>query len=274
MSDFIAHSVVSGIPDAPAILLLNSMGTTTAMWRPHLALLERHFRVISMDTRGHGDSGTPEGPYSFADLVADATSVLDRHGVKTARVMGCSIGGMTAIGLGLAAPSRVARIICVAARADAPAPFKKTWDDRKTLIEAKGLDALWDDLVNLWLTPEFQAAAPDVVAEMKAAFQQTDPAGYNHLGAALKQLNYLKDLPNLRMPCLFVAGSADTAAPPHVMQDMAARIPNSRFVVIPNARHIVNVNAPAAFSNAISAFLGIDAPGMLDARGRADRGTA
>jgi len=56
-------------------------------------------------------------PYSFDDLVSDAFSVMDRHGLDTATVMGCSLGSMTALGMGLSQPERIERIICSAARA-------------------------------------------------------------------------------------------------------------------------------------------------------------
>ena len=158
MSDYIPHSEVSGRPDLPVILLLNSMGTSTAMWEPQLPMLERHFRVIRMDTRGHGQSGTPEGDYTFDQLVQDALGTLDRHNVTAASVMGCSLGSMTALGMGLTAPERIDRIVCSAARADAPPPFRQSWDDRAAVIAEKGVAGLWEGSLGAWLTPEFREA--------------------------------------------------------------------------------------------------------------------
>ena len=257
MSAYTPHSIVSGTKDVPVILLLNSMGTTTAMWDPQLAMLEEHFRVIRMDTRGHGQSGTPDGNYTFDDLVADALATLDRHNAETASVMGCSLGSMTALGLGLTAPGRIHRIVCSAARADAPEPFRQSWDDRAAVIAEKGVAGLWEGSLGNWLTPAFREANPDVVAAMKTEFMKTTDDGYVRCGAALKGLDYLKDLPNLSVPTLFIAGAEDKGAPPAVMKHMADVTPGSLFSVIPDAGHIVNVNAPDAFSVAIMEFLGI-----------------
>ena len=257
MTIYSPHSVVSGARDLPALLLLNSLGTTTHMWAPQLARLEQHFQVIRMDTRGHGDSETPPGPYSFDDLVDDALATLDRHDVEKTSVMGCSLGSMTALGMGLTAPDRIDRIVCTAARADAPEPFRHSWDDRMAIIEAKGVAGLWEGSLGNWLTPAFKDANPDQVAVMKAEFLKTTPDGYKGCAAALKTLDYLRHLPQLQVPVLFVAGSEDKGAPPPVMEAMADAARDGRYVMIPDAGHIINVNAPDAFIHAISGFLGM-----------------
>ena len=255
MSAYTPHSLVSGAKDAPVLLLLNSLGTTTNMWNPQLEWLESHFRVIRMDTRGHGDSETPTGPYHFDNLISDAFDVLDAHGAKSASVMGCSLGSMTALGMGLRMSERVDRIVCTAARADAPPPFRQSWDDRMAVIAEKGVAGLWEGSLGNWLTPAFREAQPETTAAMKADFLKTTAAGYGGCAAALKGLDYLQHLPNLTTPTLYVAGSEDKGAPPAVMQAMSQATPGSRFAVIPDAGHIINVNAPRAFSLAVADFL-------------------
>lgn len=257
MTGYTPHSIVSGASDAPALLLLNSLGTTTNMWAPQLPLLEKHYRVIRMDTRGHGDSATPDGPYSFDDLISDAFGTLDRYGAETASVMGCSLGSMTALGMGLAQPERITKIVCTAARADAPEPFRQSWDDRAAVIDAKGIAGLWEGSLGNWLTPAFKDANPEQVASLNTDFLKTTADGYKGCAAALKTLDYLKDLPNLKVPVLFVSGSEDKGAAPAVMEAMAEATPGSQYKMIPDAGHIINVNAPYMFSVAIAEFLGL-----------------
>lgn len=257
MNNYTPYSQASGPKGAPAILLLNSLGTTTEMWAPQLSLLERYFQVIRMDTRGHGKSATPEGPYTFDMLVSDALGTLDRYGAKTASVMGCSLGSMTALGMGLRAPDRINQIICSAARADAPLPFQQSWDDRMGVIHTKGVAALWEGSLGNWLTPAFRDAHPSTVASMKAEFLKTTPGGYIGCAHALKGLDYLKDLPGLNVPTLFIAGSEDKGAPPNVMKAMCDTAKDASFVTIPDAGHIINVNTPNAFSLAVMDALGM-----------------
>lgn len=255
MSDYIPFSEVSGDEAAPVLLLLNSLGTSTQMWDPQLPTLEKHFRVIRQDSRGHGQSGTPVGPYSFDDMVADALGTLDRHGAKTATVMGCSMGSMTALGMGLHAPDRIDRIVCAAARADGPPAFVQSWDDRMAVIDKNGVEGLWEGSLGNWLTPAFRDASPEMVRVMNAEFLKTTADGYRGCAAALKGLDYLKDLPNLNVPTLFVSGSEDKGAPPAVMEAMSAAARHGTYVMVPEAGHIVNVNAPDAFLDAVLPFL-------------------
>jgi 3-oxoadipate enol-lactonase len=257
MSDYEPFTQISGNTEGPAILLLNSLGTTTDMWSPQRAMLESFYRVVQIDTRGHGQSATPPAPYSFDDLVADAFGVLDRNGIETASVMGCSLGSMTALGMGLKAPERIERIVCTAARADSPPPFRQSWFDRVAIMEEKGIEGLWEGSLGNWLTPAFKEANPDVVAKMKAEFLKTTAEGYRGCAMALKDLDYLKDLADLDVPVLFVAGSEDKGAAPDTMRQMAETAKNGEFVMVSDAGHIVNVNNPEGFSLAILGFLGM-----------------
>src|SRR3546814_15084830 len=80
------------------------------MWDQVVPLLCDSFRVLRMDTRGHGASDAPEGDYTIAELAADALCVLDVAGARTASVCGLSLGGMTALQLALAAPERISAV--------------------------------------------------------------------------------------------------------------------------------------------------------------------
>ena len=68
---------ISGNPDAPVVAMSHSLGSSGIMWKTQLPLLEPHYRVIRIDTRGHGGSSAPEGEYSMDELVADTIGLLD-----------------------------------------------------------------------------------------------------------------------------------------------------------------------------------------------------
>jgi len=253
----VLETEVSGLTEGPWIVLSNSLGATRDMWRPQLAMLERCFRVLRYDTRGHGGSSAPPCPYAFSDLVADAVAVMDAHAVAQADFMGLSLGGMTALGLGLAHPQRVSAVICCAARADAPPPFVQSWTDRLAVIDREGVAGIWAGTLERWLTAETRSADPTLVRELEAAFRRTSADGYRGCAEALKRLDYLKDLPNLSVPALFVSGARDLAAAPAAMKEMAEAAPQGRYVEIPDAAHILNCDNPPAFNHAIADFLKI-----------------
>jgi len=246
---------IAGVEGTPAILMSNSLGATRAMWDRQAAMLAETHRVIRYDTRGHGQSDTPPGPYSFDDLVDDALAVLDHYRVARATYIGLSLGGMTGLGLALRAPDRVKRMLVAAARADNPPPFVQSWDDRVAVITDGGVGAIWDGTLERWLTPDFTAADPDAVAKLKDGFIQTTTQGYAGCAAALKELNYLPDLGGIACPVLYIAGEQDMGAPPAAMEAMAAATPGSSYHCIDGAAHIVNVNAAERFDALLTDFV-------------------
>ncbi|MFK7877950.1 MAG: alpha/beta fold hydrolase [Paracoccaceae bacterium] len=248
---------VSGRSDGPTLLLSNSLGAGLDMWAPQRAALEPHYRVIGYDTRGHGQSSTPTGPYSFADLTGDAIAVLDHFDVETADFMGLSLGGMTGLGLGLDHADRFGKIVCACARADAPPPFATSWDDRIAAIEAGGMSAIWAGTLERWLTADALAADSALVEQLAADFKQTTVAGYTGCARALQSLDYKRRLSALTIPTLFISGAEDLGAASVEMQDMAAKTPNAQYVDIPNCAHIANLNQPDAFNAALKNFLEI-----------------
>lgn len=241
--------------DAPVILLSNALGTGLGLWNEVVDWLGESHGVIRYDTRGHGESDTPEGPYSFDDLVDDALAVMDHYGAERADYLGLSLGGMTGLGLGLRAPERLRRMVVCAARADAPQPFVQSWHDRIAAIRLGGMEAVWPGALERWLTPDFIAANPDRVAELRADFLVTTVDGYAGCAAALKGLDYLRHLSGLAVPTLYVSGAEDLGAPPPAMEIMAAKTPEAGYVCLTGAAHMLNINAPDAFTDAVARFL-------------------
>jgi 3-oxoadipate enol-lactonase len=259
MTHISLHSTVTGRRNAPVLLLLNSLGATNAMWDPQIELLEAHYRVIRCDTRGHGNSPTPPAPYSFDDIVTDVLAVLDEHKVETATVMGLSLGGMTALGLGLAVPDRITQVICCAARADAPPPFIQNWHNRLAILDEKGIEGVWEATVGMWLREETRAAQPKTEAALRESFLQTTQEGYRGCAHALIGLDYLRQLGEMTVPTLFVSGAEDMAAPPETMRAMANACPGSTYAEVENAKHIINADNPEGFTLAILSFLDLNA---------------
>jgi len=252
---FSLNAHVSGRADGPVILLSNSLGTGLGMWSPQRTALEASHRVIGYDTRGHGASDTPPGPYHFDDLVGDALAVLDHFDVDRAAMMGLSIGGMTGLGVALAAPDRLTHLICACARADNPPPFVQSWNDRMAVIEAHGVQALWPKTSQVWLTPDFHDAEPDQVGALEQTFKRTTDEGYKGCAEALKGLDYLGCLGQIAVPTLYIAGEVDMGAPPAAMKAMTEATPGSKYIEIKGAAHIANINQPSAFTKAVTEFL-------------------
>src|SRR4051794_41909185 len=111
-----------GPADAPVLVLGSSLGTTGAMWDENVGALAERFRLLRFDTRGHGGSPAPPGPYSMDELGADVIALLDRLGIERGSYCGLSIGGMMGLGGASGQPQRFDRpgVGCTAAHFPPP----------------------------------------------------------------------------------------------------------------------------------------------------------
>jgi pimeloyl-ACP methyl ester carboxylesterase len=104
------HHRVDGPHHAPAVLLMNSLGTTLSTWDEVVALLTPACRVIRWDYPGHGPSRPATGRYGIEEIVGHSLCVLDHLGIDRAHVCGLAVGGMAAIAMAAEVPGRVASL--------------------------------------------------------------------------------------------------------------------------------------------------------------------
>ena len=88
------HYQVSGPQGAPIVMMSHSLGSSGSMWDSQVEALRSNFRVIRYDTRGHGGSDTPTGPYTLEALASDAVALLDHLNIEAVHWVGLSMGGM------------------------------------------------------------------------------------------------------------------------------------------------------------------------------------
>lgn len=241
----------------PWIVLSNSLGASLGMWDPQIDFLTGKYRVLRYDTRGHGASDAPKGPYDFADLVGDVIGMMDAYDIETSAFMGLSMGGMTGLGLALDHGDRISRVVCADGRADAPEPFRAMWDQRMAAVDENGMKGVVDGTLATWFTQAWRDSNPDGLAAIRSMVLGNDPTGYIACCQALKRLDYLQHLGGVSVPVLYVGGSEDKGAAPDVMRAMAAATPGADFHEVPDAAHVANINQPDAFNAAIANFLGI-----------------
>jgi 3-oxoadipate enol-lactonase len=233
------HHVVEGPDDAPALVLINSLGSTLAMWEPQIEDLAGRFRVVRFDLRGHGRSPVPPGPYALEDLGADVIALLDRLGIARAHLAGVSLGGMTTMWLATNAPERVDRIVlcCTSAKLGPPS----MWRDRAALVREQGTAAVADAVVARWVTPAWAAAHPHEYQRLREMVASTPAEGYAGCCAAIEVMDQEASIPAITAPTLVIAGADDPSTPPDHGARIASRIPGARMAVIPHAMHLANI---------------------------------
>lgn len=220
------HAVVTGRPDGPAVVLSNSLGSTHRMWDSQVAALEERFRVVRYDTRGHGDSPVPPGPYSIDELADDVIALLDRFDIERAHLVGLSLGGMTMMRVAARNPERVDRLalLCTAAYL----PPAQGWTDRAALVRADGTSAVAAAVVQRWFTPGYLAANTEARQQFEAMVAATPAEGYAACCEAISAMDQRSDLSSIIAPTLAIAGADDPATPPDLLRDIVDAVPNGR----------------------------------------------
>ncbi|MES5487901.1 alpha/beta hydrolase [Bradyrhizobium sp. INPA03-11B] len=234
---------VGGAEHGVPVLLCHSILTSSAIWhRQALALSARGRRVLALDSRGHGQSEAPRGPYAMDDLVADAIAVLDHFGIARAHVIGVSQGGMTAFGLGVRHPDRLLSLCVIAARADAPPPFAAAWDDRIALVRERGIAPLAAPTAERWFGGAFLDAHPAIATALLDCINETDPEGFVGCARAIQSLDYLDGVKTLQVPLTMIGGANDQLLV-QPMRELATML-NCRLAIIPGAGHLPQVDHP------------------------------
>lgn len=238
--------------DRPPLVLSNSLGTNLGMWDPQVPAFAKHFRVLRYDSRGHGESGAPAGPYSIAALGQDIIALLDGLGLGRVRFCGLSKGGMVGMWLGAHASDRIERLaLCnTSARTGAP----EVWNQRIETVRKHGLEAIVPGVLERWFTSGFREQAPDAVDNARRMLIATPPEGYIACCAAVRDMDQVESIAAIRLPTLVIAGASDMATPPDHARLIAARVQGAQLVEL-KAAHLSNIEAADRFTAAVLDFM-------------------
>lgn len=235
------HHQVDGPADAPAVVLVGSLGSTLQMWEPNVPALSGPFRVIRIDQRGHGRSPAPPGPYTIAELADDVLTTLDALDVRQTAWCGLSMGAMIGMYLAATRPERITRLVLCATSAHFPDP--SIWRRRIADVTRCGTAPLAARIVDRWFTPAWAAAHPDQVRRARRWVGRTPAAGYVGCCHAIETWDHVDRLADVAAPTLVLAGESDPVTPvePHgrVLRD---GIRGARLAVLP-ASHLLTIEA-------------------------------
>jgi 3-oxoadipate enol-lactonase/4-carboxymuconolactone decarboxylase len=251
---------LQGAREKPVLVLLNSIGTEQGLYDQAAPYLLRDFRLLRVDTRGHGASDAPAIDYSLDMLAGDVLAALDAAGIVRASVCGTSLGGMIAMALAMKAPDRVSGLVlaCTSAAMD-----RAFWIQRIATVRADGISAVAEPALRIMFSEAFARDNPAAVDTVRGALLTTNVDGYLGCAAAMRDMDLLSRLPRVHTPTLVLAGALDTATSFEGHGDrIVAAIPGAQAKVLPTG-HLACIEDPAAFSAAVAEFA---SPSVLQAQ--------
>ncbi|HEX5629797.1 MAG TPA: 3-oxoadipate enol-lactonase [Usitatibacteraceae bacterium] len=235
------------------VLMSNSLMSSYDMWDWTVPALADRYRVLRYDTRGHGRSSTPPGPWSIAALADDAAGLLDALGIEAAHFVGLSMGGMVGQQLGARFPARVLSLsLCDTA---SEMPPREMWEERLAIARSQGIAALAEGTLKRWFTEPFARRAPGDIEKVRAMILGTGVEGYMACACAIRDMAQTTMLLAITAPTLVLTGRQDPATTVAHATVLHRVIAGSRLVILEDAAHLSNIEQPEAFNAALRAFI-------------------
>ena len=237
------------------VVLSHALGLNLSMWDDLAAELAASFEVLRYDHRGHGGSAVPSGPYAMDDLVDDAARVVREWGRGPVVWVGLSMGGMVGQGMAIRHPELVSKLVLANTAAKYPEASLAAWTQRITAVQAGGLAAIVDAVMERYFHAEFRATRQSAVTLARTAVLRTSPVGYVAACHAVAGVDWLSSLNQIKCPALILAGALDLGTPIALAQVLNHHIADSKLVVMPGASHLSVIEQPAEFSRLLHHFL-------------------
>ena len=246
---------IHGKEGAPWLVFSHSLACSVRMWDGEIARQKDKYRVLAYDTRGHGQSAAPKGPYTLEQLADDLHALLLHLKIDRPHYVGLSMGGMIGQTAALKYPGIFRSMTLCDTTSRYPAEAAPMWQDRIRTAEAKGMAAMVQPTLERWFTESFRKNHPEKVKPVAALIENTPVQGYTGCCAAIPKINVTSRLKEISTPTLVICGNDDPATPPAMAREIQENIKGAKLTLIPQAAHLANIEQPEAFNRALGEFL-------------------
>lgn len=254
-----------GVP----VLLVHGLGGFAEAWRHNLGALGRHARAIAVDLPGFGHSAKPPGPYRLAFFVRALESFRSALGLDRLALVGHSLGGAVAAAYALAYPSRVERLVLLAAVVPG-FNYRVSWVYRLLAMPALGelvAGLLWPGLLRAALAQCFARPDPEEVDFLVRCgyVARTSPEGRAAFLSTLRSVRaeftaeadrYRWGLEFLPQPVLLIHGRQDRVVSPDHAETIAAHLPNANARWLEGCGHFPQIECRDTVNAWLAEFVG------------------
>jgi len=248
----IASRPVDRSGDGTLFVLAHGWTNDRRVWAPVARrLVDSGHHVVCYDHRGHGESSVGSSGVTLEALASDMLRVLEHLDARDAIVVGHSMGGMTAQALATLHPDkvrqRVSAIVLVATACDGVSPHPLVERVGSRVISHRHLDrAMRASNIGPFLVRRAlgRDACRSHLDSMREMFTATSPEVRSGFLQALMTMNLADALPKVDVPVTVVAGERDRLLPRHHSHRIASLVPGSRLIEIPDAGHMLHIEAP------------------------------
>lgn len=243
----------------PAILFIHAGVADSRMWRAQLHL--DRYRAIVFDKRGHGNTVWAPGDFSDTE---DSLAVLDHLDVDSAMIVGCSMGGGTALDLAIDQPDRVDGLVLVGAYPSGWVP-DDGWEEgpldeeAAAAAEARDFDRMVDIDYRMWLVG-YGRSESEVAPELRDLFIDMDrvpvtTAAEREIHQTGFEKRFNDHLDEIGVRTLVMVGAHDEPLLIEAAHYLASELSSRDAIVIDSAAHLPSLEQPQVFNAALLEFL-------------------
>lgn len=252
LQDLALYYEVTG--DGSPLLLIHGLGSSSRDWEMQIEPFAKDYQVITLDLRGHGQSGKPPGPYSIRMFAEDTAALVRRIDILPAHVVGISMGGMVAFELAVHFPQLLRSLTIVNSypemRVETLQEHLQVWR-RFLILELLGMRGMGRMLGGrLFPFPE----QSDLRETFVSRWAQNNKRAYRESLRAILNWDVESRLGEIDCPVLVVASDQDYVTVEE-KRVYTAKIPNAKLVIIEDARHAVTAERPDQFNTVLRDFL-------------------
>ncbi len=241
--------------------LVHGAGDNGGIWYNQLPALSGKYKTLTLDMRGHGASGVPDGPYDIDAYLSDLDALLIALKIDKTALLGHSLGGRVALAYTVRYPQRISALILsntpVAMR-DKGAAGQREGGQRPGPKPVTDMAAAIDRRISVFFSEGFAAANKDVMERYRQIDMSSSPEGYTKVTQSMRQAIAQQpspdELASISCPTLIITGSADKVAGPQSAQHLAEAIPNTKLEVLPTG-HYPALEKPDDFNAIVLKFM-------------------
>jgi 3-oxoadipate enol-lactonase len=248
----------TGTGDAVPILFLHGVGSDKSVWAPQLAQFGAKRRTVAFDYPGYGESDPADSGTTRDDFAAAILGAMETLGIERAHVCGLSLGGVIAIAMYAAAPTRCVSLILAdsfAVHPDGAAIHERATNASRTLTMKQLAEQR---------TPAILAAgaSQEIRDEVCRSMARIDPDAFRIGTEAVWLADQRDRVAEIAVPTLVLVGDQDTVTPPALSEELANAIPGARLQIFAGAGHLTNIERPDEFNAVVETFIhGVEALG-------------
>lgn len=242
-----------GDPSGAPVIMLHGIGDSWFSFSPVLPLMDKKYRVYSLDQRGHGDSDRPVGGYAMEQFAADVIAFMDAMQLKQATIVGHSMGSIVAQHVAVAAPERVSKLVLVGSATSVRnfTAVSELQREVNTLPEQTPEKFAHDFQVSTTYKP----LAPEFLQTVVKESQKMPGRVWREVVTEMLAPEGTAELKKVKTPTLILWGDKETYCPRSEQDALVSSLRNSALKVYPETGHALHWERPEQFAKDLQEFI-------------------